>query len=334
MVRIVRTAVFVLAVLACLAGCNLGVGIFPDRLMSYEAYADLERFIDRDHIGDYRFQIIRSSSTGEEFLVLANDDGSRDDDCVVIFNADLGVLGHFAMDQLDAMDPANPYGGRGAMVDAEGKIVVGNRRFTVSARGVKYASTPPVHLHNYGLAIPEAANPNFSNIRAWSDAVSVFFDCTAYPVGWPDSPATQIPTPKFGAGTWGHLDGVWLLDSEVMLLADRDGMSPQIHLLSRPDFAALNLCDPLCYPVANVPSPGNLWWETLGYTDEGYAVFKEDTNEYILFDKAVPLPLAASLTIPYENRPWNQRHLYGRTSGWYVMDMKEMSIERRKWWWK
>jgi hypothetical protein len=330
MVKTIRELVLAVAALACCAGCNLGAGIFPDRLMSYEAYADLAKYIDPDHVGDYNFEIIRDSSSGTEYLVLANDDGSFGDDCVVVFNADLKVLGQYTLDQLDAMDTGNPFNGRGAMVDASGMIVVGNRRFTVSSRTVTYLDTPPA-LWGYGFAIPEATAPNFSKIHAFSDSTNVLLEYTAYPSGWV-SPSTV--SPKFGGGTWGHLDGAWLLDVEIMLIVDRDGMQPQIHHLPRIQFRNQTLCDPLCYPVANIPYPADIRWETLGYTDAGFAVFKNDTSEYILFDSAIPLPITTSLVAPDEKRPYNQRHLYGRTSGWYVLDMKEMTLERRKWWWK
>jgi len=335
MVKTVRTMVFALAslaALACLAGCDLGASVFPGRLMSYEAYADLTRFIDPDHIRDYRFQIVRDSASTEEYLVLANDNGSWGDDCVVVFDADLKVQGHFTMNELDAMDPANPFGGRGAMVDSDGMIVVGNRRFAWGPRGLAYSSTLSFNLHNYGLTIPEAAKPNFSDIRAWSNSTDVFLEYDAWPAGWSGTPLTAIT--KFpGVGTWGHLDGVWLLATWVMLIADRDGMQPQIHLLPRAAFANLSLCDPLCYSVSLVPSPGSIWWETLGYTDEGFAVFRGDTSTYMRFDENGAL-IGTPLDVPEEKRPYNESHLYGRTSGWYVLDLKEMSLERRKWWWQ
>jgi hypothetical protein len=335
MVKIVRgvtSAAGALAMLVCLAGCNFGVGIFPDRLMSYEAFVDLSRFIDPDHVWNYEFQIIRDSTSGAEYLVLANDDGSWGDDCIVVFNSDLKVLGHFTMDQLDAMDSGNPFSGRGAMVDAAGCIVVGNRRFSVSSRGVKYLSTPPTHLSHYGLAIPEAPDPNIANISGLDP--NLRFD--RYTTDWVFMGPMSLPL----SGLPSHeVLGAWLTATDVLLVVRHDPDPDTAHVLKMNDlmFATGGLTPPLLSTYGNAapfPSQSDIEWDTLGYTNDGFAAFRRTTNQYYLFNEfGIDLGVVSD-EIAEEKRPWNQRHVYGRTSGWYIMDPKEMSLERRAWWWK
>ena len=156
MVKTLRRALLAVAAsagLVLLAGCSLGYSIFPGALMSYEGYADLSGYIERDRIWDFTFQIIRNPATGAEYLVLANADRDFGGVPVAIFDANLKALGKFTLDELDAMDAAS-YNGRGAMVDFNGNIVVGNRRFTVSARKVVFADSLS-QVWNLGLAVPE-----------------------------------------------------------------------------------------------------------------------------------------------------------------------------------
>ncbi len=337
MVKTIRVLVLAVAVLACCAGCNLGAGIFPDRLMSYEAYADLARFIDPDVAWDYNFALIRDSrptSGYPEYLVLAYDSGPLDADCVVVFDADLKVLGHFSLDELNAMDPANPFNSSGAMVDASGCIVVGNRRFAVSSRRVTYLDTPSIAPHHPGLAVPEAPAPNLVNIRG--DVQNLKFN--RYNVDWVSTPPPVDV--QIGTSSWHELIGVWLTDTEVLAVV-RHAPDPtdSAHVLAmpRPDFPTPGaLCSPLrgTYTTGIVPSYNDTEWRTLGYTDEGFAAFRwTSTPEYYLFDKFGGV-ITASGEIPQGKRPNNQRHVYGRTSGWYIFDMNEMTLERRAWWWK
>jgi hypothetical protein len=333
MVKTVRAMVLAAAALAFLAGCNLDSGIFPDRLMGYEAFADVSGSIDPERVWEFSFQIIRDSrpdSGYPEYLVLVNDDSSFEGDHLIVFNADLKVLGKYTMADLDAMDPAHPYEGRGAMVDANGAIVVGNRRFTVGSRRVTYLDTPPT-LWNLGMAIPENPAPNFGNIRA-QDNSPVRLKYDAYMADW-TSPA--FSTVNIGPGSWGKLSSAWLLEAHVLMVSHRDGYSPEIYLLPRDLFAAGTLCPDLeCqYPPSNVPSPDQISWETLGYTEEGFAVYRWDLNQYFRFDEFGAI--TGTPYTPSENeKPNDQRHLYGRKSGWYVFDIKQMSVERRAWWWK
>ncbi len=330
MVRTARGLLTAALALACLAGCNLLAGVFPDRLMGYEAFADLSAYIDAGHIGDYNFQIIRDSSSGTEYLVLATDDGTYGDDCVVVFDAALRALGHFTMAQLDRMDSANPFAGRGAMVDVSGRIVVGNRRFRVGGRSIVYQSTPPT-LYGYGLAIPESATPNFANIHADPTVDPSVFKYTGYLSDW-TGPISSAP--QLGGGLGGKIVGVWLRDADVLMLSRRDAVPWEIFAMTRSCFQTLTLgtIDP-SYFTGPVPTPDELRWNTLGYTDAGFAVYWDTPNQYILFNEFGGIVGSSAPVTDTSARPYNQRHLYGRTSGWYVLDMGDMSLERREWWW-
>ena len=198
--------------------------------MSYEAYADLAKYIDPDVVGDYDFQIIRDSRPASgypEYLVLAYDSGPLDADCVVVFDADLKVLGHFTLDELNAMDAANPFDSRGAMVDASGCIVVGNRRFTVSSRTVTYLDTPPIAPHHPGLAVPEAPDPNLVNIRG--DVQNLDVRPVQRRLGAHDA---RGPC-RSARRAWHEVIGVWLTDTEVLLVVRHDPDPPTPPTCSR-----------------------------------------------------------------------------------------------------
>ncbi|OHD70023.1 MAG: hypothetical protein A2177_15560 [Spirochaetes bacterium RBG_13_68_11] len=330
MVKTIHVLVLALAALACLAGCYLGAGIFPDRLMSYEAYASLTRFIDPNHAEDYRFQIIRNSSSGAEYLVLANDDGSFGDDCVVVFNTDLKTLGHYTLDELNALDEANPFSGRGAMVDESGCIVVGNRRFTVGPRNLAYASTPPT-LGAYGLAIPGQPNPNIGNIYCFGTALRY----SRYLADWTFQPPEVNST--IGGGSNYKVACFGLSGTNVVMVIWRSGPVAEIFQLPQDLFSSGTLCTPLDthYPATPpvVPTPNEIEWQTLGYTEEGFAAFRW-THQYIRFDES-GATIGTPLDVPDDKDwPYDQRHVYGKASGWYIFDTKEMSIERRAWWWQ
>jgi len=341
MVKIVRAALVVLiafitlAALASLAGCKLGAGIFPERLMSYEAFADLSRFIDRDHVWNYRLQLIRDSrptSGYPEYLVLSDDNGSWGDDCVVILDADLKALGHWSMSKLDDMDPGNPFGGKGAMVDETGCIVVGNRRFEVTSRGARYLSSLSFDLHHVGLTVWDAFDRNIVNIRG--DGQNLVYD--RYNASWVFMAGE---TKQFSTASYHEVMGVWLTDAQVLLAVGHEAYAGYGHVLAMDDmaFATGGLSTPLLDQGFAVPIPSNadIEWDTLGYTNEGFAAFRRSPfPQYFMFNELGAETGVVSDEIPERERPWNQRHLYGRTSGWYIMDMKAMTLERRKWWWK
>jgi hypothetical protein len=328
-VRGVTFAAGALAVLICLAGCNLGTGIFPDRLMSYEAFADLTRFIDPGHIWNYEFQIVRDSTSGAEYLVLASDDGSWGDDCVLVFDSYLKVLGHFTMDQLDSMD-AVPFSGRGAMVDEAGRIVVGNRRFSVGTRALTYQDSP-AGLWTRGLAIPLQPTPNLANI--YGSGTTLMYDRYL-----PDWTFWDQQNPNIGGGNNKRLAYIGLTDTAVVVLTVNDAPDAEIYQFTPAAFAAGT---PAGAPSIVALNPYYIYWdESLGMTEDetgtiSFAAFSYDYNldkrEYVRFD-VNGAPIGDNL--PVRNMPWEQKQVYGRRSGWFIFDKKEMTLVRRAWWWQ
>ena len=329
MVKAIRLLVVVLAALACLGSCDLVHGIFPDRLKSYEAYADLSGTIDPGNAWDYNFQIIRDSSSGTEYLVLAYDSGPIDADCVVILNADLKVLGHFSKEKLDAMDTAHPFDSCGAMVDASGRIVVGNRRFTVLPLKVTYLDTPPIAPHQPGIALPGAIdpNPNITNIHISGTELRYSIYSTGWTLAYPER------FPVIGGGINYVVKYLGLSGSNVIIVTRRDGpvgeifQVPQDALTPGPPYQLDT------YTYSAIPTPGNIEWRTFGYTNEGFAAFRWSSNQYYRFDES-GVEQGTPLDVPDDkDRPHNQKHAYGRESGWYIFDMNKLTIERREWWW-
>lgn len=337
MVKTARTlpaaAALALAALACLAGCNFGVGIFPDRLTGYEAYTDIAGDISPDRIRDYSFQLIRDSSTGAEYLVLASDNRAFDGTHVAVFDADLKSLGKYTIEDLDAMDPNQDYAGRGAMVDSNGGIVVGNRRFTVSSRRLSYAGTPPPVLNSTSFALPEATLPNVVNL--WTESVSSVR--LRYDIWSKDWTSSSFHSLQFMSGMFqAKILGAWVRDTDVAAIIRVDKMDTRIHLLDRAKLAAGTLDTPIHDnpPGSPVPSFDQMWSETLGYTDAGFAAFFGDpVRKYVLFG-VNGMPLEYSGTVSDNEWPDDQRQVYGRTGGWYILRMKDMTLERRAWWWK
>lgn len=344
MVRPACRLLATIAVLVCLGSCNLYVGIFPDRLMRCEAYADLAKYVDPDHVWSYDFQIIRDSGSGAEYLVLVDNDGSYGDDCLVVFDTDLKVLGSYTKAQLDALDTVEPiesFWGRRAMVDALGAIVVGNRRFTLDAGKLVYADDAP-RLGEYGVAVLDATvfEPNIADIRTENDILR-YRRCSE---DW--MPVTE-QSYDIGPLPWYKIATFALRDTDIVFVLAHDADPPDppesrvyAHVLQLPDLlfaqgGLITMGSGLVdnYPVSPVPSSRDIWWQTLGYTDAGFAAFRWGTTpEYYLFDDSGTV-LAVSDEVPESERPYEQRHVYGRTFGWYVLDMKEMTLERRKWWW-
>jgi hypothetical protein len=332
MVKTARAMLLMVGVLAVFAGCNLGTSIFPDRLMGYEAFTDISGYIDADRVWNYNFQIIRNTDSGTEYLVLANDNDSFDGVHVAIFNTDLKVLGKFTLDQLDAMDTGNPFHGSGAMVDANGDIVVGNRRFTATARKATYASTPSMTLYGLGLALPEADEPNYVNI--WTEnASNVSFKYSTFTPDWSTSHDWD---PDFLLGLYQTgIYNLWVRDTDVAAIIGVSGQPTKIHLLNRAFFASNLLCTPIhdCFPAFPVPPLSDPWWNTLGYTDSGFAMFYGDVlRKYVLFDTN-GIQIDQSDEVSGEDWPNDQLQVYGRTAGWYIFNRKEMTLERRPWWW-
>jgi hypothetical protein len=266
MVKTIRALLVVAAVLGGVSGCNLGIGIFPDRLKSYEGYADLAGYIEPDRLWDFSFQIIRDSrptSGYPEYLVLANDNRGFGGIHVMIFDANLKVLDKYTIENLDTMDPDHQFNGRGAMVDANGDIVVGNRRFTVNARSLSYAGTPPFTLYTQGLALPEAAQPNYVNI--WTENLSsVFFKYDTWKADWSTPSSWNL---LFMGGPFeAKIVSLWVRDTDVAVIIGVRDQGARIHLLDRAMFAANTLCTPIrdCPPAVNVFNQGSLMWETRG----------------------------------------------------------------------
>ncbi len=336
--RLLQTAAAVVA-LASLGSCNLGVGIFPDRLMSYEAYVDLSGSIDEDRVFGFDFQIILNPVTGTEYLVLVNEDPTFDGVHLVVYDTDLRVLGSYTRAQLDAMDSVTltTFRGRNAMVDASGMIVVGNRRFTVASTGLAYADAPPITPGYNGLAVPEATEPNFHNFRvSGPGTISLMYDKSSL-----DWTTAIFQTLDVGSGTVGKFVGAWMHNDIVymMIYTDYDDMrvyqGPRIDFVTGPGSLAMV---PSVLPVVTSSTA----WQTLGFTYDGtvasFSVFcwmdsSGQKNRYKRFSVDGML-LDTSEEIPEAERPYEGRHVYGRESGWYIFDPKRMVIERRAWWWR
>jgi hypothetical protein len=336
--RFLPTAAVIVA-LAGLGSCNLGVGIFPDRLMSYEAYVDLSGSIDEDRVFGFDFQIIRNPATGTEYLVLVNDDLSFDGVHLVVYDTDLGVLGSYTLAQLNAMDSVTltTFRGRNAMVDASGMIVVGNRRFTVASTGLAYADAPSIMPGYNGLAVPEASEPNYHNFRvSGSGTISLMYDKSS--LDWTTATGQTIGV---GSGTVGKFVGAWMHNNLVYMMIHTDFNDMRVYQGLRTDFVAGSgslTMFPSFLPVVTSSTA----WQTLGFTYDGtvasFAVFcwmdsSGQKNRYKRFSVDGTL-LLTSEEIPEEERPYEGRHVYGRESGWYIFDPKRMVIERRAWWWR
>ena len=326
MVKTARILALTAAMIACLVGCGLFTGsIFPDELTTFEGYVDLAGVIPQERFWEYNFQIIRHSSTGDEYLVLANDnrDPLFDGVHLAIFDADLKVLGTYTLADLDAMETGKPYGGRGTMVDASGRIVVGNRRFTISSGKLTYADSLP-QVGQQGLAIPEAFDPNIADIRTENDLLRY----RRYSSDWAVS--TEV-IKDIGPASWYKVFGFWLRDSDILFVLHHDSWPAEILALDRPLFATGGLGEPLNLTNRPVPNSDQIEWNTLGYTNDGFAAFRKDTKQYFRFNE-----FGGPIGTPMDpdREPWEQRHLYGRRAGWYILDMKELTLVRRHWWWQ
>jgi hypothetical protein len=334
MVKTARAILLTVALFVFFTGCNLGTGIFPNSLMAYEAFTDLSGYVDPDRVWNYNFQIIRDSTAGTEYLVLVNDDRSFDGVHVAIFNTDLKVLGRYTLAQLDAMG-ASLFNGRGAMVDANGDIVVGNRVFAIGPRRLTGTENPAT-LGAPGLAIPGEPIPNIADIHGSGNELRY----NKYSVDWLYQPPDEHP--MIGGGTNYKILCAGLDGTDVVLVAHPDGAVGVILRIPKALFAAGGLCDGLdgCYLDGFVPGSNYVLWETLGmYHDPdtggiAFAAFAYDYDlnkrEFIRFDSFGGL-IGSPLSV--EESPWEQLHVYGMNSGWYLFNRKELTLERRPWWW-
>jgi hypothetical protein len=139
---------------------------------------------------------------------------------------------------------------------------------------------------------------------------------------------------------WHEVVGAWLTATDVLLVVRHDPDPDTAHVLKMVDheFATGALTPPLITGpggYANTINPfTGIDWRTLGYTNEGFAAYRWTSNQYYRFDPS-GLEIGTPLDVPDDkDRPHDQKHLYGRESGWYIFDMKELTIERRGWWWK
>ena len=139
---------------------------------------------------------------------------------------------------------------------------------------------------------------------------------------------------------WHEVVGAWLTATDVLLVVRHDPDPDTAHVLKMngPSFAAGALTPPLITGgggYANtLPSHDEIEWRTLGYTNEGFAAFRWSSYQYYRFNE-FGMEVGTPLDAPEQMWPGNdQKHLYGRESGWYIFDMNKLTIERRAWWWK
>jgi hypothetical protein len=325
MVKTVRALVLAAAAIACLAGCNLAYSIYPDRLMTYEGYVNLARHIDYK-LWDFNFSIVRDSTSGAEYLVLASDNRGFGGVHVMVFDPYLRVLAEYTLADLDAMDAA-PFQGAGAMVDQDGRIVIGNRAFVPGSKSLAYDGTVLPQLWQDGLAVPEGFDQNIADIRCEGDTLQY----RRYQANW------TFTTPvlkNVGWGSWSKLAGAWHAGGLILLLMYHDVSPAHIVQLDPLDFTSGGFCDPVSTcPTTWAVNLGDLAWETLGYTKDGFAVYRWDTSEYILFDESGVVTRVSPIDDDTD-RPHEQLHVYGRDSGWFILDRKNNTLERRAWWWK
>ena len=176
-----------------------------------------------------------------------------------------------------------------------------------------------------------AFDRNLVSIRG--DGQNLLFE--RYNVDWASMGSVSL---QFSGLPWHDIIGIWDVDPRVLLAVRHDSDPDFGHVLEMDGmlFATGGLGTPLLSTEgAAIPWSGDIEWQTLGYTNEGFAAFRRSPiPQYYLFNEFGAEIGVVSPEIPEEKRPYNQRHVYGRTSGWYIMNMKEMSIERRAWWWK
>ncbi|HSV91515.1 MAG TPA: hypothetical protein VLH81_00505, partial [Desulfobacterales bacterium] len=217
MVKTIRALLVAAAMLGGASGCTLGIGIFPDRLTSCEGYADLAGYIEPDRIWDFEFRQIRDSrpeSGHPEYFVLVNDDpdpafiGIR----LVVYDSYLRVLGKYTRDELNAMS-ASPFWGRGAMVDANGRIVVGNRAFTVGTRKLSYDDSVLPQPGHQGLAVidPLVFNPNIAGIHTNNDLLEYH----QFSAAWVPMAPVSV---DIGPDPWYKVAGFWLRDTDLLFI--------------------------------------------------------------------------------------------------------------------
>jgi hypothetical protein len=161
----------------------------------------------------------------------------------------------------------------------------------------------------------------------------VFFKYSTFKPDWSTS---NNWSPLFMGGAFeAGVFNLWVRGTDVAAIIGVNGQEPRIHLLDRPNFVANTLCTPIrdCPPVSPVFSYDKIWWRTLGYTDQGFAAFFDDpVRKYVLFGTD-GLQITQSTEVLGEEWPNDQLQVYGRTAGWYILRMKDMTLERHPWWW-
>ena len=333
MVKIIRAPLLI--ALIGIGGCNLGIGIFPDRLMSYEGYADLSGYIEKDRVWDFNFQIIRDSRPGSgnpEYLVLSE----RQPGFQRCPRRDLRREPQGARE----VHPRQPrrHGSRRSLHRARSD---GGRErkdrgrkpalHRLAARAPSYADSIS-QLWHQGLAVPEGPDMNIANIRC--EGSDLWY--RRYTSTWTFMAEGGPTNVSSVTGTWSKVAGIWHRGTDILLVLFHE--VPPAHIV-RVDPLALRLGRDHPHRSSTAPMTGRSRTRTTSTgrrsatPTEGFAVYRNDTNQYVRFDE-LGTPIGTPLNLSEEQRPYEQRHVYGRTAGWFILSPKEMTLERRAWWWK
>lgn len=339
MVKVAGKLLAILALVAALSGCNpldlLHASIFPPDLTRREAWADLSAEIPAEQTSSFQASIAETG--GGRVIVLLSTDWTFTGVHLVVLDGDLKLLAAYSQADLDALSPGVPFDGGGVTVDVDGMLAIGNRLFSVGAGGLSYLKDIPSQ-RAFGVAIPEH-NRIASGIHLeGTPPNTLHYDL--YNGAWMPMAGYSVPY-----GSVGSYRIITVFSDpaklDIYLLTEGDRMTRRFLALPRWQIAMGTLSSPPpilegTYPFVEklngVDPVSELDPRFLGYTTDGFAACRKTSagEELVLFDGLGTVLRTSAVSWDLAN----QRHLYGRTDGWYIMDTSARTMVRYSWWWQ
>lgn len=339
------SAVLLLSLLA-LGSCGLFfVTPFPSDLAQTLAVRDFSKEIDDpllDKFQPFVLEKVTGSATTRLILLVGGQPYRSHKPWLFVLKEDLSLAQPpFTLADLGAITNPKPFNGTRAMVDSDGRVVVGNALFDVV--GDTIAPVGPAGdlegLYDWGFPM-EAAGDNIAHIRS----PGLTLEWRRYDSDWTSSVSFSKPIRTSGRNLW--LRSVFAdpnpAATTVILAFQEDGDSatntsttyfvrvPRSKFNGTLDDNFLDL--PLSYLIT---TKTDLAGSLMGYTADGIVAYAHSSQSWVMFPFDAPNVVQSMHVGNLEDDLQNQRVSWSYSGGYScVYDKRTRTLSKVAKWWK
>ena len=330
-IRLFRTIIVSLGVLF-LGSCGvlqfIFGSVFPSTMTLIKAQADLSKLIPGSNNGSTYLRLVE---VGGYSYVIVTGSPSSNESFAYIYDLDLNLK--------KSLTGASAPAGTGVMVDASGRIAIGNEFFNAADLSLAGTNTATVYAQGNAGVDGFASGQNFIGISVPSTS-SNLLTYTSYVGSWTGAGTTPTPLPTLSTNTFNLQvnavfdDGV-PTGNIIMVISQgssggNNNNSVNAHFVTVPKSAFIS--GPFPTPVFDsAPQRDNLDVDSFGYADGSIFAYDTKTSSYVRIN-----PADASTRSSFYSGSKNQqsRFAYSVSGGlFYGFDTQTRILTKYVAWW-